>query len=580
MNLYITADRIGRGTGGGSVTLHEYQAMCGLGTTVLIDGNTIPKYDNPFLIDRYVESILDNVLRTHTFERAHIYAGTFTNTVRKLKKHSIHVTYTVAAHDRHESITEFGNLCIKYPYVHISDDEIFKEYTGGYHEADQLICPSQYSADLMRKYGCVNIKLIPHGTDTPDNITDLPDRFTIGYLGQGGPDKGLIYLIKAWQYLRYTDSTLVCAGNCLYSLTPYSKEESIELLGYVKSPSDLFNRCTIYIQPSVTEAFGIEILEAMAHNRTVITSKGAGAAYLIEDNINGLKFEPRDYKTLADKIDWCKNHPAELQVIANNGLLTSHEYSWSKIEAKYQELWRNTLSSHKQTKGKHYIITDADTEKLLAIFCEKKGSKILEVGAHDEPIANILSDNGHTVIGVDLRAYNPNQDIPGNDIPECNYTYTRADFCNLPVEFIKEHQGTFDAVISVSAMEHFGLETYSEGGVHTFYDTIAMHTIWKMLKPDGSVYLTVPYGSRYVENAPHWRIYNDETIKTRLTQGFTIEKTMYFVADDIIIDNQPRYRGNSLSHDEASSHRDPTPNISVLIKLRRLTNITLAPDGR
>ena len=39
----------------------------------------------------------------------------------------------------------------------------------------------------------------------------------------------------------------------------------------------------------------------------------------------------------------------------------------------------------------HRHLTDADTEALFVMFDEPPGARVLEVGAHDEPVANVLA---------------------------------------------------------------------------------------------------------------------------------------------------------------------------------------------
>jgi 2-polyprenyl-3-methyl-5-hydroxy-6-metoxy-1,4-benzoquinol methylase len=226
-----------------------------------------------------------------------------------------------------------------------------------------------------------------------------------------------------------------------------------------------------------------------------------------------------------------------------------------------------------------YEITDADTETFLAMFNEPLG-KVLEVACHDEPVSNILEDRGYDVYGVDLREYNPMQDLPGQtNKPECNYNYIRGDFCDLPDSFVKEHYGTFDCVISLSAIEHFGLGTYGEMP-HPFYDVIAMRTIWNLLKVGGTAYISVPFGSEHIANVPHWRVYDVTSLSMRLIQDFVVENSVCIIADDAIINGKLRKRGDEITWDEATNYSGDPPHVSILLKLRKTDIKRKVPDGR
>lgn len=75
---------------------------------------------------------------------------------------------------------------------------------------------------------------------------------------------------------------------------------------------------------------------------------------------------------------------------------------------------------------------------------------------------------------------------------------------------------TFDAVVSVSAVEHIGLGHYGDPR-DPDGDTQAMTNIWGWLKPGGWVYFDVPYDpTGYAVLNTECRIYDDQAIWDRL----------------------------------------------------------------
>lgn len=226
-------------------------------------------------------------------------------------------------------------------------------------------------------------------------------------------------------------------------------------------------------------------------------------------------------------------------------------------------------------------ITDADTQAFFQLFDEPVGGSVLEVGAHDEPVANLLTDHGFHVTGVDLREYHAGQDMPNAPSPKCNYRYIQNDFCALPEYVHREFLGKLDCIISLSALEHFGLNTYGEGSQHPFYDVIAARLIWDFLKEGGVAYITVPFGKHYVEAPPHWRIYDTFAVRTRLVQDFHVEFASAFIAGKVIIGGQERHWGFPLTMEEACEYDDPEePHVSLILKMRKREVKRLAPDGR
>lgn len=343
-SLYCTADTIGTETGGGVVTYNELLALKGVSSEVTvierkdIDPAKFHQPESPFLEDYFA---LEQVKDKH-FDLAHFYAGCFGRTIANLKLRGTKVSYTVAAHDRKTSIEEFHRLGFEYPFSHVTDDRVWNIYTEGGRLADIVIAPSKKSAQILKSEGCQKVVVIPHGTNLPKRVKPIPERFDVGYLGAVGPDKGLIYLIQAWAMLNYPDSKLILAGGGTETLEPFIRQiadkANFVLLGRVGNVSEVYNACSVYIQPSVTEGFGIGILEAMAHGRPVIASQGAGASELVGD-VEGFVVPIRKPEAIAEKIDWFKNNRKRIPGMGQRAREKARNYTWGKIRKRYAQLF-------------------------------------------------------------------------------------------------------------------------------------------------------------------------------------------------------------------------------------------------
>lgn len=225
-----------------------------------------------------------------------------------------------------------------------------------------------------------------------------------------------------------------------------------------------------------------------------------------------------------------------------------------------------------------YPIHDGDTTKFLQYFDEKEGTRILEVGAHDEAISNMLSDAGWNVRGIDLREYNPNDSDNKGAKPALNYNYLRADFCNTDSHHLSNRW--YDTIIAISCIEHFGLGTYQEGPPAPYYDVIAMRMAWQLLREGGHCYVTVPYGREFLQVGTHWRVYDAVALTERIIQDFVIAAAEVFVADKCVIDGKEKKWGDSITWEEAGRFSGDPPHVSVLLKLKKVPVNRLAPNGR
>lgn len=358
MNLYVTADRIGIETGGGSVTFHESEALKTIGPCEVWDHSVLDR-------DGFVTWKYDTEAKAKARHRwgigavrrpgdpplpdlMHFYAGTFSKTIEAFKFNKGLVTYTAAAHDITKSKKAHEELGIPFDYPHLTDMNQWSRYLLGYQLADVLIVPSYHSRSVMMSYGCTNrIEVIPHGCHLPEQVKSLPNKFTVGYLGAYGPDKGVRFLIEAWRELNYADAKLILGGRDSQSewvkqlIIAFGGRSNIECVGWVDNVSDFYNECSLYVQPSVTEGFGMEVLEACAHARPVIVSTDTGAECLIPE---GWKFDPYDVKELAEKIDSVRRITMKTDFdffLRFREIASRH--TWDRIRQRYVDLWRSLL---------------------------------------------------------------------------------------------------------------------------------------------------------------------------------------------------------------------------------------------
>ena len=200
---------------------------------------------------------------------------------------------------------------------------------------------------------------------------------------------------------------------------------------------------------------------------------------------------------------------------------------------------------------KKYGELDADSAMVLKHWDEPPGCMVLEVGANEEDLASIFSEQGYQVLGVDLRPWNAKLK---------NYVRMEGDFVTL-APFIKPWQ--FSVAVSTSAIEHFGLNVYGSPEVED-YDAQAMREIFRLLHPGGRCYLTVPYGREFKANG-HWRVYCRKTLQERLIGQFNVEKKIFFKSGGCVC---PDVDGIVEEKDADEWSGDP-PHVTVMLKLRK-----------
>ncbi len=374
-SIFITTN-LNKNTGGGCVSHHELTSLLKSTNVKLVLANkesdeyltsvkSIRPTDhklpnNEFLWDYIACEKVESTIRDNDIDIVFINGNPFGKTVDHIINYHIinnrkkpKIIVDVPAHDLKESIEEYNKLnAITYDqaYPHMVDPFLWNMQSNHIRHADVIICPSRYSENALRKLNLIGKQethIIPHGVDLPstEDIQSIPDEFRIGYMGSCLSDKGIIYAIQAWNNLAYKDSMFLYAGNYesifreyIFSIQPQNGAK-YAILGFVPNIQELYNNISVYVQPSITEGFGLEILEAMSYGRPVIISDGCGATDVITENIDGFIVPKRDPNAISDKIDWLKNHPKELREMGKNARKKAESYGWHMIEKQYEKLY-------------------------------------------------------------------------------------------------------------------------------------------------------------------------------------------------------------------------------------------------
>lgn len=137
--------------------------------------------------------------------------------------------------------------------------------------------------------------------------------------------------------------------------------------------------------------------------------------------------------------------------------------------------------------------------------------KVLDIGCVESIVPIQLAMLGYRVTGIDIRDYH---------FSHQNFRFVKDDF---NAHNFKER---FDVVTDVSAIEHFGLMTFSNVELDFEADRKAMRKIHGLLKPKGQLIFTAPFGVHETVGS-FQRIYSGQDIK-ELFKGFDIITAQYF----------------------------------------------------
>jgi glycosyltransferase involved in cell wall biosynthesis len=118
----------------------------------------------------------------------------------------------------------------------------------------------------------------------------------------------------------------------------YGVKDSFNFLGW-QSYDQIqkhYQGASVFVMPSLIEAFGVVFLEAMASGIPVIGGDVGGTRELIRDGFNGFLVDPKNSQDLADKIMLIFQNEKIRQKLIQGGLETVKRYT---VEAMVQETY-------------------------------------------------------------------------------------------------------------------------------------------------------------------------------------------------------------------------------------------------
>jgi len=226
--------------------------------------------------------------------------------------------------------------------------------------SDIVTTVSGYSKEMIAKHYRIlprKIRLIPNGVKVEP--FDLPrdgvnEKQTILCVGEITARKGFQFLFLALPHILtvHPDVQLVMIGegpekSRLMELSQrLGVQDKVKFLGHVirESLIQQYERSSVFCLPSLHEACGIVLLEAMVSGKPVVSTSVGGVPEVVKDGETGVLVPPQNVAALAEAINTLLSDDSLRRRLGENAKeYVQRNFSWRNCAQQYIDLYKQVL---------------------------------------------------------------------------------------------------------------------------------------------------------------------------------------------------------------------------------------------
>lgn len=253
-----------------------------------------------------------------------------------------------------------------YRFIMALENRIYRRHTVS------LAAVSASAANLLDKYfHPAPVRVIRHGVDTqafsvPRRLAERRDTrkhfnlsaedFALLLIGNDWRTKGLAALLQSLALLRELPWKLLVVGRDVPD--PYDKmirDYGISDRVIFSTPSSnvmqFYAAADAYVGPSLEDAYGLPVLEAMACGLPVVASSRAGVSEIIDDGISGIILrDPRDTPELVSALRRLVTDPFLCRRLGEHAAQTVQDQTWDRNAQRTWE-WLIEVARNKKASS-------------------------------------------------------------------------------------------------------------------------------------------------------------------------------------------------------------------------------------
>ena len=213
--------------------------------------------------------------------------------------------------------------------------------------ANAIISPSQYLADLLQQHVPTPVDIIPYGF-TPVPTPDRRRHKRILFVSRLFPRKGAQHMLDALAGLDLQDWEIVIAGDgpMLTELQAQAVRLglAVQFPGFLKGTAlqELYASSEIFVLPSLRDNFPVVLLEALNAGCAVITSNTSGMPEVVGNA--GLLITPGDISQIRTAIQRLMHDDLLRSTLRERAHMRIAELSWKRVLEQHLNLYKRVIN--------------------------------------------------------------------------------------------------------------------------------------------------------------------------------------------------------------------------------------------
>jgi glycosyltransferase involved in cell wall biosynthesis len=182
---------------------------------------------------------------------------------------------------------------------------------------------------------------------------DAVDAHVLVIVGRLHPEKGYEYLFRALPELRKRVDrpvVLLVAGTGPFDeafrrqVAELGCEREVRFLGFRDDASSLMAAADLVVLPSLAEAFGIALAEALYIGAPVVATRVGGIPEIVDDGVDGVLVRPASSGALAETMAALLNDPGQRAQMAGAGReKVKRRFSFESMVREYEAIYDAAL---------------------------------------------------------------------------------------------------------------------------------------------------------------------------------------------------------------------------------------------